>query len=160
QLCKQYEAIARADGRVLIQEMIRGGDDQLLVAACYVALDGRLAAGFNIQKLAQVPEGFGTGCILRTTSCPELIDVAARLLTAIGFTGIAEVEFKLDPVSGEYKLIEINPRPWDQHRLGNACGVDLIWAAYCDLGGLAIPPMIRKKSDCQWVAEDVLLLAL
>jgi D-aspartate ligase len=159
ELREEYERIARVDGRLLLQEMVPGGDDRLLIAACYLDQASRLVAGFTVQKLAQVPEGFGTGCILQTVDRPELLDLAVRVLEAMRYTGIAEVEFKRDPSSGEYKLIEINPRPWDQHRLGHACGVDVIHAAYCYLTGRSIPQVQWRKSECKWVAEDVLFLA-
>jgi len=158
ELEQEYDRVAQADGRVLVQEMIPGGDEGLLIAACYVDKAHRLVASFTVQKLAQVPEQFGTGCILQTVDRPELIAQAARLLESIQFSGIAEVEFKWNPSAGEYQLIEINPRPWDQHRLGNACGVDLIHVAYCDLSGQSLPAIQRRKGEYKWVAEDVMLM--
>src|SRR5262249_9408734 len=91
---------------------------------------------------------------------PDLLRTAAELLENMRFSGIAEVEFKQDVASLEYKLIEINPRPWDQHRLGNACGVDLIQIAYCDLAALPIPEVGRQKTGQKWMSEDVCLLLL
>jgi D-aspartate ligase len=159
-LVREYSHIACAESRALIQEMIPGGDDCLWIAACYIDRDGNYAAGFAAQKLLQVPAGFGTGCMVQTVDRPDLIERAAALLKHIGFTGIAEVEFKRDPSSGTDKLIEINPRPWDQHRLGNACGVDLIHMAYCDLAGFPKPPVAPQKSGQKWIAEDVFSLVL
>jgi predicted ATP-grasp superfamily ATP-dependent carboligase len=70
------------------------------------------------------------------------------------FTGIAEVEFKWNVAQGEYQLIEINPRLWDQHRLGKSCGTDLVFLAYCEYAGLARPAFIRKVSGHKWIGED------
>jgi predicted ATP-grasp superfamily ATP-dependent carboligase len=75
------------------------------------------------------------------------------------FTGIAEVEYKWDERDNEYKLIEINPRPWDQHPLGLACGIDLIHLAYCDRAGLPSPDVRSAFTARKWVAEDAFLLA-
>jgi predicted ATP-grasp superfamily ATP-dependent carboligase len=77
----------------------------------------------------------------------------------MGFSGIAEVEYKWDRATGEYKLIEINPRAWDQHRLGTACGVDLIYMAYCDHVGLAMQPATKLSPGHTWIAEDTFLTA-
>jgi len=158
ELLAEYENIARAESRALLQEMISGGDDCLRIAACYLDRQSNFVAGFTARKLLQVPEGFGTGCIVETIDCPELLDTAARLLRTIQFTGIAEVEFKWDSSSGQHKLIEINPRPWDQHRLGEACGVDLIHIAYCDSAGLPRPFFERQTTGQKWIAEDVFCL--
>jgi predicted ATP-grasp superfamily ATP-dependent carboligase len=157
-LKKEYEAIARADSRAILQEMVPGADDQLSIVACYISKTGILAASFTAQKVVQMPEGFGTGCIVRSAARPELIPVAAALLKAMSFTGIAEVEFKWDARFGVYKLIEVNPRPWDQHRLGHAMGVDLIYSAYCDFAGLPTPTAGKQSGIYNWIAEDVFLL--
>jgi hypothetical protein len=42
--------------------------------------------------------------------------------------------------------------------LGNACGVDLIHIAYCDLSGLSLPAIERLQTEYKWVAEDVLFM--
>ena len=159
ELRAEYLEIARADKRALVQEMVPGGDDCLLIAAGYMDRQGRWAAGFNTQKVVQIPEGFGTGCIVQCVDRPELFERTARLLAAIGYTGIAEVEYKWDAGDQEYKLIEINPRPWDQHRLGNACGVELMYLAYCDHAGLPIPETPRPVVGHKWIAEDAFVTA-
>jgi D-aspartate ligase len=154
ELTREYAAIAQADERVLIQEMISGDDDRLLIFACYMDQASNVAAWFNTRKVLQSPERFGTGVIVQATDCPELLEPTARLLKTIGFTGIAEVEYKWNEATGQYELIEINPRPWDQHRLGNACGVNLMYLAYCEHSGLPMPVMKAKPSRMKWIAED------
>jgi predicted ATP-grasp superfamily ATP-dependent carboligase len=140
--------------------MIPGGDDQLLIVAVYLDQASRWVASFNTQKLLQVPEGFGTGCIVQGVDRPELSEPTRRLLQEIGFTGIAEVEYKWDARNKRYSLIEINPRPWDQHRLGYACGVDLIYLAYLDRANLPIPAVARTSRNHRWIAEEAFLGAL
>ena len=155
QLVAEYAQISLADLRVLLQEMVPGGDDQLFIAACYLDKDSQLVASFTAQKLLQCPAGFGTGCIVQTVDRRELVELAASLLKSMGFSGIAEVEFKFDAGCGRYKLIEINPRPWDQHALGRASGVDLIHLAYCEHAGLPMPDVRAAEPGHKWLAEDV-----
>jgi predicted ATP-grasp superfamily ATP-dependent carboligase len=154
ELLAEYATVAKAGKPVLLQEMIVGGDESLVITACYLDLRGRWVAGFNTQKLVQVPEMFGTGCIVRAASYPELTAPTVRLLESIGFTGIAEVEYKWDAAKKQYALIEINPRPWDQHRLGATCGVDLAYLSYCDHAGLPRPAIDSHVSVYKWIAED------
>jgi D-aspartate ligase len=160
QLRAEYAAVARADRRALVQQLIPGGDESLVVAACYFDRDSNWVAGFNTQKLAQSPPGFGTGCIVQSVDRPELFEPTKRLLQKMRFTGIAEVEYKWDSATGQYMLIEINPRPWDQHRLGQSCGVDLPYLAYCDLAGLARPAVRYRPAARKWIAEDTFLLTV
>ena len=158
-LIAEYTAIASAEQRALLQEQVPGADDALLIVACYVDRESNFQASFNIQKLVQTPVGFGTGCIVQSTDRPELLEPTIRLLREVNFTGIAEVEYKYDAAAGEYKLIEINPRPWDQHRIGAACGVDLIYLAYCDHAGLPKPTVRTAFTARKWVAEDAFVMA-
>lgn len=157
ELQQEYDAVARADQRAIVQEMVPGGDEALVIAACYLDRDSNWVAGFNTQKLAQSPPGFGTGYIVQSVNLPELVDPTLRLLQTMRFTGIAEVEYKWDSLSEEYKLIEVNPRPWDQHRLGPSCGVDLMYLAYCEYAGLPRPVFQYRASTCKWIAEDTLI---
>jgi predicted ATP-grasp superfamily ATP-dependent carboligase len=160
ELIEQYRVVSPVEPRALIQEIVPGADDRLWVAACYFDRNSKFVAGFTAQKLFQVPEGFGTGCIVQSFSNPEVLEMARRLLEQMRYVGIAEVEFKKDSRSDVYKLIEINPRPWDQHRLGFACGVDLIYCAWCELTGIPLPTFPAQSVGQKWIAEDVFFLLL
>src|SRR5262249_35434837 len=160
ELLAEYALVAQADPRVLIQEMVPGGDDCLVIAACYLDRQSGFVAGFNTQKLAQSPETFGTGCIVQTADVPELFPRTVQLLNKMRFHGIAEVEYKWDSQRKEYRLIEINPRPWDQHILGKACGADLMYLAYCEHAGIPMPVMRKQAGVKTWIAEDALLMAV
>lgn len=154
ELLVEYAAIARADRRALLQEMVSGDDDCLVSAACYLDRESNLVAAFTTQKLAQAPEGLGTGFIVQAVERREILDPTMRLLREMRFTGIAEVEYKWDSAKSQYQLIEINPRPWDQHRLGIGCGVNLMHIAYCEHAGLAMPAVSERVSAQKWIAED------
>lgn len=158
-MLEEYDLIARADKRVLVQEMVPGGDNRLWIAACYRNRAGEFVGGFAAQKLVQVPEVFGTGCVVQTVDRPDILEMASALLNRIDYTGVAEVEFKEDD-RGVYNLIEVNTRPWDQHRLGEACGADVIYAAYRDLAGLPASSIRQQSSGHKWIAEDVYWLLL
>jgi D-aspartate ligase len=160
QLLAEHAVVARADERVLLQEMIPGGDECLVIAACYLDRKSNLVAGFNARKLAQAPRLVGTGCIVQAADHAELFDPAVRLLKALRYTGVAEVEFKWDAARKVYQLIEINPRPWDQHRLGVACGNDLMLLAYHEHAGLPMAPVRPRLSAQKWVAEDTLAMSI
>jgi predicted ATP-grasp superfamily ATP-dependent carboligase len=159
ELAAEYRSIAAASPRALVQELIPGPDGNLAIQACYVGDRSDVIAAFNTRKVLQSPEGFGTGCVVESDHVPELLDPSARLLRAIGFSGVAEIEYKWDARRREYRLIEINPRPWDQHRLGVAVGADVIYAAYCDREGLDTPPFVSNQGRYRWIAEDTCIQA-
>jgi predicted ATP-grasp superfamily ATP-dependent carboligase len=96
ELRREYAAVSAVECRALVQELVPGDDDQLFVAACYLDARSELRAGFTARKLVQVPEGFGTGCVVQAADRPELMAAAVRLLREIGFEVICVVEFKCD----------------------------------------------------------------
>ena len=159
ELVAEYTVASRAQRRAMVQEVVPGGDEYLVIMACYLDQESKWVAGFNTQKLVQIPPGFGTGCIVQAADRPELIAPTMRLLSELRYSGIAEVEYKWNNRKQEYELIEINPRPWDQHRLGKGCGVDLVHIAYCDYAGLPRPALRNQQSAQKWIAEDTFVIA-
>jgi D-aspartate ligase len=119
----------------MVQELIPGGDDELYSVGSYLREDGEPLGLFSGRKLQQVPPGVGTARVGESVWVQEVVDAGLRLLKALGFHGISQVEFKRDPRDGRFKLMEVNPRLWQWHGLAVACGVDLPLIAYRDLAG-------------------------
>ena len=69
-----------------------GPTDRLLIAACYMSKKARWVAGFNTQKVLQIPEGFGTGCIVQSVARPEMFNPPRGCSEAMNYSGVAEVE--------------------------------------------------------------------
>jgi D-aspartate ligase len=137
---------------LLIQEWIEGADDQCMVFGAYRGHDDRILGWLVARKKLQYPPDFGLGCIVRLERNPEVERLGRRLLEALSFEGTAEVEFKRHAPSGEYRLIEVNPRHWDQHGLGMACGVNLAWVAYRDLClGDPMEPVAPDGAGGTWI---------
>jgi predicted ATP-grasp superfamily ATP-dependent carboligase len=67
---------------------------------------------------------------VETLDVPEIVAPSERLLAAIRYNGIVEVEYKFDARNGRYKLLDINPRLWTWSPLGGRAGMDfpyLLW---------------------------------
>jgi D-aspartate ligase len=75
---------------------------------------------------------------------PIIEELSQRFLKAIDYYGLVEVEFKLDPRDGEYKLLDVNARSWGFHSLGSAAGVDFSYMLYADQIGA--PPALPGKA--------------
>ena len=158
ELQQLYERVRTVCSGVLLQEWIPGADDQLAVWGGYVCGQSAPLAYFTAKKIVQSPPGFGTGCVVESDFIPDLLDPSVRLCRALDYHGIAEIEYKLDPRDGKFKLIEINTRHWDWHELGRACGVNLTWTAYRSLISSTIRPMAPMPRRVQWVAEDAFFM--
>jgi predicted ATP-grasp superfamily ATP-dependent carboligase len=72
------------------------------------------------------------------------------LLSRLDFRGVCGTEYKRDPRSGRWMLIEINPRPTLWYDLARAEGINPVEAAYRDLAGLEPLPPARQRNGVLW----------
>jgi predicted ATP-grasp superfamily ATP-dependent carboligase len=136
--------------RPFLQEWIPGGDDALWTVGSYLTADGEELGLFTGRKLQQTPREIGTARVAEARWAPALADAALKLLRALRFHGISQVEFKRDPRDGSYKLIEVNPRLWEWHGLAAACGVDFARLAYADAVGERGAPARMNGDGKRW----------
>jgi predicted ATP-grasp superfamily ATP-dependent carboligase len=111
--------------------------------------------------MRQFPMEFGrASTFVETAVDPEVRELGTRVLDLLGYTGIVEVEFKRDPITGEPKLLDINPRLWGWHSLGRRAGMDFTFLAWRLAHGHVptrreAPPGIRWM----WPAADIPVVA-
>jgi len=89
---------------------------------------------------------------VETVDDPAASTTAIRLIEALRYTGIAEVEFKRDRRDGKLKLLDINPRVWGWHSLCGFAGVDypyLLW-----LMTIGEPVRDEGSSRCSLGADE------
>lgn len=155
-----YASICDFESALCVQEFIPGDDTELVIFGTYFNACTGSAVSYTARKLLQLPPQAGTGIVVQSCALPQIVESSMRLLQDIKYVGPAEIEYKLDRRSGQYKLIEINTRFWDQHALGAACGADLARALIDDVV-LGRPQ--RREADgrtATWIAEDGLLVSL
>jgi predicted ATP-grasp superfamily ATP-dependent carboligase len=168
ELRRFYADIEPVEPIATIQEYIPGGDSNLLVFGSYCRPGGEVRAYFTGRKLLQSPPLKGTGLVVEGRPMETIVAPSHALLKALRFSGISEIEFKVHDVTGVPYLIEINPRHWDQHYLGTACGVNLTLELYrdlvdpqrLDLPAGANPPPRQSATAIRWVAEHDLFFHL
>lgn len=145
---------AREHGFTLVVQEEIPGPITNLVSVGLCATRAGVAAAFTSRKLGQVPAEFGDGLIVQAAPVPEIVPLAGRAVERFGYHGLADIEFKRDARSGEYKLLDINPRPWLWINLPTACGVNLPWAAYLDATGRRVDPLefVQRDFETRWVS--------
>ncbi|HOM41710.1 MAG TPA: hypothetical protein PK064_12445, partial [Bacteroidales bacterium] len=133
ELLKEVEEIISKKVPIIVQEIITGPDTNHFKYCSYTDARGNILAEFTLRKIRQWPVHFGVGAVVESVYKPELIDVGRKLFTSIGYKGIGSAEFKIDERDGKLKLIEINPRYWQQNYLATACGINFPYINYFDL---------------------------
>lgn len=109
--------------QVLVQEYVPGE----LHDVGTVCDRGRVVAAMTQQRVVMHPPGGGVGVVNETTDQPELVADARRVLEALGWHGPAQVEFRVDPVTGRRALLEVNGRPWGTFDVAIRAGFDVPW---------------------------------
>jgi D-aspartate ligase len=144
------------EGEVIVQEMIPGGGEEQY-AYCAFFRDGHAVASMTVRRCRQHPSDFGrASTYVETITRPELAELSARFLGAIGYYGLVELEYKRDPRDGAFKLLDVNARTWGYHTLGPAAGVDFPYLLYRDQTGASVDEA-HARPAVRWVrlATDV-----
>lgn len=117
------------------QEYVRGMSDSMYTVGVY-ANDGVVKGVFTGRKVRGYPPDIGDCKVGQVESVPELlIDDAKSICDDLDYTGIAEFEYKQDVETGDFYLIEVNPRSWSWVGITPVSGVNLPWMAYADQAG-------------------------
>lgn len=126
----------------VIQERIPSGGDALGVG---VLMNGASEprASFAYRRLREYPVSGGPSTLRESIRDDALRATAERLLSALGWTGVAMVEFKVDPRDGRPKLLEVNPRFWGSLNHAIVSGVDFPWLL-CRLAAEGDVPAVRE----------------
>lgn len=140
------ETTKRDGFHMLIQRMIIGPDSNVCTYDAYLNHESNVTHSITCQKLRQFPIHFGASCYTIQRYIPEIEEIGQNFLEAVGYKGFAEIEFKKDNRNQKYYLIEVNTRTTTLNEMLNEVGVNFPLAAYKDLTGDELSPIIVKDS--------------
>ncbi|BBD01300.1 hypothetical protein YGS_C1P2555 [Sphingobium sp. YG1] len=113
----------------LIQQYCRGvGLGQMLYMA-----GGQATLRFQHRRLHEWPPEGGVSTLCRAepvNAHGAQMALSEKLLQALDWEGQAMVEYRYEPDSGHYWLMEVNGRFWGSLPLALHCGADFAWEAY------------------------------
>jgi len=137
-------------GEAMVQELIPG-DGRQQFAYCAFYKDGAALASMVVRRRRQHPPEFGrASTFVETVDLPLLERRSGRFLRAINYYGLVELEYKLDPRDGEFKLLDVNARTWGYHTLGARAGVDFAYLLFADQLKQPVEP-VRARPGINWV---------
>ncbi|MGV2920075.1 carboxylate--amine ligase [Streptomyces alfalfae] len=132
-----FERRDEAGSPLLLQAFVPGAGDaggvDWFVQGC-AGSDGVVRGGGTGRKHRSWPRSAGLTVSGEWTANPELWSAAARLVAALGYRGIFDLDFRRDARTGDFHLIDFNPRPGAQFRLfADGAGTDVVRALHLDL---------------------------
>jgi D-aspartate ligase len=111
------------------------------IACAYFGEEPKSRVIFTGRKLRSWPPHAGVTTYADTRSNPELSRLTYEFCDKTGFRGICDLDWRFDSRTGQYKLLDFNPRLGAQFRLfERGDGLDVVRAMHLDLTGRELPP--------------------
>ena len=120
----------------MLQEYIPGGPGRDWFFHGYCDAGRPVRPAFTGVKDRSYPAHAGLTSLGRSVPNSRLRDRSTGCSARLGYRGIVDLDLRLDPRDGQYKLLDFNPRLGAQFRLfRDTAGLDVVRAAYLDLTG-------------------------
>ena len=92
---------------------------------------GKTILAFQHRRLREFPPEGGIGVLCEALGPqPDLVEHSRRLLQEMRWEGVAMVEYRMDPATGRYALMEVNGRFWGSLPTAIHAGADFQFWLY------------------------------
>jgi protein-tyrosine-phosphatase/predicted ATP-grasp superfamily ATP-dependent carboligase len=91
---------------------------------------GEIIQAFEHHRIHQAAQGGSSAYRVSAPLSPELLAVCKKMVSRLGYTGVAMFEFRRNSATGAWILLEVNARPWGSMPLSVSAGVDFPYAWY------------------------------
>ena len=127
------ENIKFEGSQMVLQEYIPGED---WIYHGYSNAKMSLHVGFTGKKLLGYPAGSGATAIGVSILNEELRSQSELLMQTISYSGIIDIDWRRDEGSGQYKIVDCNPRVGMNFRMfEDGAGIDVVRAQHLNLSG-------------------------
>lgn len=165
--CQSYDELAQALARYrsiqqypLIQQYCPGHG----LGQFFLCRNGEALVEFQHERINEWPPEGGSSTLCRALAPNEhsqCMERSRALLKALNWNGVAMVEYRYDPDSGSYWLMEINGRFWGSFPLASGSGIgfasNLVQAV--GNGGQPIPSEPRHDLKCRYMIPELKRIA-
>ena len=154
-LLRLYDAMETPnEPNLMLQEYIPGGPDSVWMFNGYFDDDSRCLFGMTGKKLRQYPAYTGVTSLGICLSNDTVARTTTEFMKVVGYRGILDIGYRYDARSGEYRLLDVNPRIGSTFRLFvDSVGMDVARAMYLDMTGQPVSAGNIKEGR-KWVVEN------
>ncbi|MGO8995108.1 MAG: hypothetical protein ACLQVI_17475 [Polyangiaceae bacterium] len=154
QLDELFASVRASGFRFLVQEYVPGGDDEIYSFHAYLD-EKHEALGYYVgRKIRTYPRDAGVSTYLELVREPKVVELGMQVLRSLDFVGVVKIDFKRDPRTGSFYVLELNPRFNLWNHLGAACGVNLMRIAHDYLEGSRGPLECTYRTGVRWLSLD------
>ena len=143
---------------LMLQEYIPGPPTAHYFIDGFMDRNGAVPALFARHRIRMHPPDFGNSSLHESVPIEGVkpaADALKILLRSVHYRGIFSAEFKYDERDGQFKILEVNARPWWFVEFAAACGVDVCSLAYRDALGLSCEPIRSYKAGRRCVTLEL-----
>jgi predicted ATP-grasp superfamily ATP-dependent carboligase len=142
-----YDKISIFEKRLIVQEYIPGGDENVYYCLIYFDENSKCLGAFSGQKLRQWPVLTGTGTSYIGVENQKVIKETLRIFRSLNYKGFGSFEFKKHQINGKYYMIEPTAGRVDQNEYVSTINkMNLPLVAYCNLTNINIE---ANRSNCK-----------
>ncbi|UCD63473.1 MAG: hypothetical protein JSW34_12105 [Candidatus Zixiibacteriota bacterium] len=155
ELIRNYRLLEDPDQpNLMLQECIPGGDHEVYIFNGYFDANSDCVVPFTGHKVRQFPVHVGCASLGESRWNRDVATLTMDFMKALGYRGILDIGYRLDPRDGLYKVLDINPRIGQAFRMFVAeNGLDVVRDLYLDFTGQARFPAVPRDGR-RWVIED------
>jgi D-aspartate ligase len=134
------------DGRCVVQAKIPGRD----MGSSVLCRDGVVLAQTVQRPVRGAAHGFRTATEIEMVDHPDAARLVRRLFETLGWSGVANVDLRVDERDGSLSILEVNTRYWSSLLASHAAGVNFPQlACLAALGERFAPPRQRAQRFVQ-----------
>jgi predicted ATP-grasp superfamily ATP-dependent carboligase len=138
---------------LLFQEYIPGDDRQIWSFHGYADAESRVLAWFTGRKIRTYPALTGVSTFLEIAHHDQLAAEGHRIVARAPLKGVFKIDFKQDPRSGRFLMLEVNARFNLWHYLAAANGLNVPRVAYDYLVHDRVPAATpRVRTNRRWLS--------
>jgi len=153
------EAIPTSE--IMIQDIVPGSSNNEY-SSYFFYTEGRTFNYMAVRRKRQHPADFGNAATFIESVDIEILKTQSeKLLKAIDYNGVCEVEYKYDSRDNSYKLLEINPRTWKSHGISQKAKVPFLMSLYEKMiNGNNLITNTYKESYFKHILLDTIMIIL
>ncbi len=149
---QQLNLTANEGTSCILQQWITGSPEQHIFLDGFFSKAREYSGVFARRRLRMYPQFFGNSTFMKSIDLDEVASASKalqQLFVSTGFYGIFSAEFKYDKHDEQFKLLEVNVRPWWYTEFASQNGMNAPLLSYQE--ALKLKPTafaVRRGSSC------------